>query len=162
MAEVFEFIEAAAMNDAEVALAVQQRQIHVLIDMSGWTLFPGMELLAMRPAPLVMHFHGYPGTMGAPFVDYLASDKITSPPDLISYYSEVAHAVFRSYLSQKLIYLADTYLVTDYRQSRREVLLQRGEPLVNRTDGSPMAWPTRAEFGIPDDAIVFGAWNVRK
>ena len=34
------------------AAAINAIAIHVLIDLSGWTIFPGVEVFAMRPAPL--------------------------------------------------------------------------------------------------------------
>jgi predicted O-linked N-acetylglucosamine transferase (SPINDLY family) len=34
------------------ALGINAREVHVLIDLSGWTIFPGVEVFAMKPAPL--------------------------------------------------------------------------------------------------------------
>jgi len=47
---------------------------------------------------------GYPGTSGAPFMDYLITDMVTSPIELASQYSE------------KLAYMPHTYFVGDHRQ----------------------------------------------
>lgn len=47
---------------------------------------------------------GYPGTSGAPFMDYIITDRITSPVSLASQYSE------------KLAYMPDTFFVGDHRQ----------------------------------------------
>lgn len=47
---------------------------------------------------------GYPGTSGAPFMDYIITDKVTSPIELASQYSE------------KLAYMPDTFFVGDHKQ----------------------------------------------
>lgn len=47
---------------------------------------------------------GYPGTSGAPFMDYIVTDRITSPLSLANQYSE------------KLAYMPDTFFVGDHRQ----------------------------------------------
>lgn len=45
---------------------------------------------------------GYPGTSGAPFMDYIISDKETSPVELAEQYSE------------KLAYMPNTFFIGDH------------------------------------------------
>ncbi len=47
---------------------------------------------------------GYPGTSGAPYMDYIITDKVTSPMELASQYSE------------KLAYMPHTYFIGDHKQ----------------------------------------------
>lgn len=47
---------------------------------------------------------GYPGTSGAPYMDYIITDKVTSPLELASQYSE------------KLAYMPHTYFIGDHKQ----------------------------------------------
>lgn len=47
---------------------------------------------------------GYPGTSGAPYMDYIITDKVTSPLELASQYSE------------KLAYMPYTYFIGDHKQ----------------------------------------------
>ena len=47
---------------------------------------------------------GYPGTSGAPFMDYIITDKQTSPLELASQYSE------------KLAYMPNTFFIGDHKQ----------------------------------------------
>ena len=45
---------------------------------------------------------GYPGTSGAPFMDYIVTDAVTSPVHLANLYSE------------KLAYMRDTFFIGDH------------------------------------------------
>ena len=47
---------------------------------------------------------GYPGTSGADYMDYIITDRVTSPLELADQYSE------------KLAYMRDTFFVGDHRQ----------------------------------------------
>jgi len=76
--------------------------IHVLINMNGYTKGARNELFALRPAPIQVMWLGYPGTSGASFMDYIITDRITSPVELASQYSE------------KLAYMPNTFFVGDH------------------------------------------------
>ncbi|XP_060873449.1 UDP-N-acetylglucosamine--peptide N-acetylglucosaminyltransferase 110 kDa subunit isoform X2 [Metopolophium dirhodum] len=78
--------------------------IHILVNMNGYTKGARNEIFALRPAPIQVMWLGYPGTSGAPFMDYLITDMVTSPIELASQYSE------------KLAYMPHTYFVGDHRQ----------------------------------------------
>jgi predicted O-linked N-acetylglucosamine transferase (SPINDLY family) len=54
--------------------------LDVLMDLGGYTKNTRMELLAHRLAPRQGHFLGYPGTTGAPFIDFFVADPVTVPP----------------------------------------------------------------------------------
>jgi predicted O-linked N-acetylglucosamine transferase (SPINDLY family) len=47
----------------------------------GHTADTRMSVLARRPAPLQMHYLGFPGSTGAEFVDYLITDSYITPPE---------------------------------------------------------------------------------
>lgn len=78
--------------------------INVLVNMNGYTKGARNEIFALRPAPIQVMWLGYPGTSGASFMDYLITDKITSPLELLPQYSE------------KLAYMPNTYFIGDHRQ----------------------------------------------
>ncbi|XP_022697467.1 UDP-N-acetylglucosamine--peptide N-acetylglucosaminyltransferase 110 kDa subunit-like isoform X2 [Varroa jacobsoni] len=78
--------------------------IHILVNMNGYTKGARNEIFALRPAPIQVMWLGYPGTSGASFMDYIITDKITSPIELASQYTE------------KLAYMADTFFVGDHKQ----------------------------------------------
>lgn len=77
--------------------------IHILVNMNGYTKGARNEIFALRPAPVQVMWLGYPGTSGASYMDYIVTDRITSPLDYAGQYSE------------KLAYLPDTFFVGDHR-----------------------------------------------
>jgi len=62
--------------------------IHILVNMNGYTKGARNEIFALKPAPIQVMWLGYPGTSGASFMDYILTDKVTSPPHTASQYSE--------------------------------------------------------------------------
>ena len=63
-------------------------EVDILVDLKGYTQFARSEILAHRPAPIQVNFIGYPGTMGADFIDYVIADPIVLPMDQQPYYDE--------------------------------------------------------------------------
>lgn len=75
--------------------------IDILVDLTGFTQTSRTGILALRPAPVQVNWLGFPGTMGAPFADYLISDAFISPSHEAADYAE------------HLIHLPDTYQPND-------------------------------------------------
>lgn len=75
------FVEARGLTSAELAQRIAADGIQVLIDLMGHTADSRMGVLARRPAPIQMHYLGFPGSTGAPFVDYIIADPMLLPPD---------------------------------------------------------------------------------
>ena len=86
-------------------------------------------ILAHRPAPIQVSYLGYPGTLGAGYVDYIVADPHVIPPEDRMHYSE------------KVVYLPDTYQVNDAQRR-----------IAERT-------PHRAELGLPENGFVFCCFN---
>jgi predicted O-linked N-acetylglucosamine transferase (SPINDLY family) len=66
-----DFIDVRNQSDQEVALAARNLQIDIAIDLKGFTQDGRPGIFALRCAPLQVSYLGYPGTMGAPYIDYL-------------------------------------------------------------------------------------------
>ncbi len=75
------FVEARGLTSAELAERIAADGIQILVDLMGHTADSRMAVLARRPAPVQMHYLGFPGSTGAPFVDYLIADPVLVPPD---------------------------------------------------------------------------------
>ncbi len=82
------FIDVAWDPDDVVVRRIQDDALDVLIDLKGYTMAARTAILARRPAPIQVNWLGYPGTMGAPFIDYLITDRFTVPPGREAEYSE--------------------------------------------------------------------------
>ena len=89
------------LSAEEGARLIAQEGVDILVDLKGYTQFSRPDILALRPAPVQVHYLGYPGTLGAPFIDYLISDEVVSPREQAMYYSEA------------LAYLPDSYQCND-------------------------------------------------
>jgi protein O-GlcNAc transferase len=100
----FTDIDTLAHRDA--AARIQADDIDILVDLKGHTHRARPKILAFRPAPVQVNYLGYPGTMGAPFIDYIIADDFIVPPERQMLFAE------------KLAYLPDCYQPND---TRREI-----------------------------------------
>ncbi|MEW6267028.1 MAG: tetratricopeptide repeat protein [Thermodesulfobacteriota bacterium] len=123
------FVDIAAMSDLEAARLIHERQVDILVDLKGHTRGGRLGIPALRPAPVQVHYLGYPGALGADFIDYLLADAVVTPPEHASFYTE------------KLVLLPGCYQINDHRQ-----------PV------SPRPF-RRSDFGLPEAAFVFCSFN---
>ncbi|AXK72568.1 UDP-N-acetylglucosamine-peptide N-acetylglucosaminyltransferase [Lysobacter sp. TY2-98] len=72
----------------DVAGAIREARIDVLFDLRGWGGGGAPEVLAMRPAPVQVNWLAYPGTSGAPWMDYALADRTVLPAALAPHFSE--------------------------------------------------------------------------
>nr|MBE5727425.1 super sex combs [Cucujiformia] len=99
------FIDLSRVScNGKAADRIYQDGIQVLVNMNGYTKGARNEIFALRPAPIQVMWLGYPGTSGASFMDYLITDAVTSPIELVSQYSE------------KLAYMID-FAIDTYRRA---------------------------------------------
>ena len=61
------------------ARRIASDRLDALIDLGGYVKNSCMGVMALRPAPVQGHFLGYPGTTGAPFIDFFIGDAFTIP-----------------------------------------------------------------------------------
>ncbi|MBK3774075.1 tetratricopeptide repeat protein [Azospirillum brasilense] len=123
------FVDLRDRSDRDAAQAIAADGIDILVDLKGYTAFARTAILAARPAPVQVNWLGYPGTMGADFIDVILADAVTIPPGEEEFYSE---AVVR---------LPHCYQPND-----------RHRAIAERT-------PTRADCGLPEDGFVFCCFN---
>lgn len=75
------WVDAAGMDDAALARHLHALQPHILIDLAGHSVGARPGVLARRPAPLQLHYLGYPNTLGLRTLDARIADHITDPPN---------------------------------------------------------------------------------
>ena len=80
--------DVSALPHAAIARRIREAGIDVLLDLRGWGGGGTPEVLAMRPAPVQANWLAYPGTSGAPWLDYVLADRFVLPPSLAPHFSE--------------------------------------------------------------------------
>ena len=124
------FIDAAALDADALANRIREQEIDILIDLNGHTRNARTELFARRPAPIQVNYLGYPGTMGADYIDYIIADPILVPAAAQADYAE------------KIVYLPHSYMPHD----------AASRPISDRSF-------ERADFGLPERGFVFCCFN---
>ena len=122
-------VDVAGKSNAEVATLIRRLEIDVAVDLMGYTGECRPGILALRPAPVQVNFLGFPGTMGASYVNYIIADPIVIPEEHKTHYSE------------SVVHLPDSYMPAD---SARRVSERK---------------PTRVEAGLPAEGFVFCSFN---
>ncbi len=123
------FLDVRSLTDRDIAQLSRSLQVDIAVDLKGFTRDHRAGIFAHRAAPIQASYVGYPGTMGAPWMDYLIADPTLIP------------ARSRHHYSEKIAYLPGTYQPNDARR-----------PIAATT-------PTRAAEGLPETAFVFCCFN---
>lgn len=97
------FHDFGRLNSDEIARRLREMEIDIAIDLSGHTGQARPAIFSHRPAPVQAGWLGYPGTMGAPFIDYLIADRIVAPLEDQPFYSERLVALPHSYFPTELL-----------------------------------------------------------
>jgi predicted O-linked N-acetylglucosamine transferase (SPINDLY family) len=82
------FTDIAWDPDDIAARHIREDALDVLVDLKGYTLGARTAILARRPCAVQINWLGYPGTMGAPFIDYVIADPVVIPRDAEADYRE--------------------------------------------------------------------------
>jgi protein O-GlcNAc transferase len=123
------FLDCRSLGDRDIANEINSAQIDVLVDLKGFTQDARTNIFAHRPAPVQVNYLGYPGTMGASYIDYIIGDNTVFEKSDEEFYSE------------KLVGLPHTYQPND----RKRMISKAG--------------PTRAECELPEAGLVFCCFN---
>jgi predicted O-linked N-acetylglucosamine transferase (SPINDLY family) len=82
------FVDVKDKSDKEIASLARQMHIDIAIDLAGFTGDARTNIFAMRAAPVQVNYLGYPGTMGANYIDYLIADRQLIPEESRTHYAE--------------------------------------------------------------------------
>jgi predicted O-linked N-acetylglucosamine transferase (SPINDLY family) len=123
------FIDASAMSDAETAAKLRDMEINIAVDLMGYTEGARPEIFRHRPAPIQVNYLGFPGTIGAEWLDYLIAERTIVPEEHLRFYSE------------HVAYLPGSYLTRDTSSKVSSVAV------------------TRAEERLPEHGFVFACFN---
>ena len=123
------FVDVRQRSDIEVATLAREMGIDIAVDLNGLTQNCRAKIFALRAAPIQVNYLGYPGTMGAPYMDYLIGDRSVIPRAQRVHYAE------------KIIYLPDSYIPFDSSYAISDKTF------------------TREELGLPTEGFVFCCFN---
>ena len=82
------FVDIRQASDADVAALARERGIDIAVDLKGNTFESRTGMFARGLAPVQISWLGYPGTMGADFLDYIIADARVIPADMRRFYDE--------------------------------------------------------------------------
>lgn len=123
------FLDVRHLPDKAVAMLARSLEIDIAVDLKGFTQESRTGIFSMRAAPLQVNYLGYPGTMGAEYIDYLIADSTLIPESHRNDYAE------------KIVYLPYSYQVNDTKR---------------RIAGKAFS---RRELGLADAGFVFCCFN---
>lgn len=123
------FRDVARISDEEAAAQIHADGIDLLVDLKGYTQENRVGIQALRPAPIVVSWLGYPGTLGDPrLADYIVGDRWVTPLESQGDYSEALALMPHCYQPND-----DSFV-----------------------PGPP---PSRASQGLPEEGVVFANFN---
>lgn len=118
-----------SMSDQQAAERIAADQLDILFDLKLYTGGGRPGIMAYRPAPLQVAYLGYPGSAANNDIDYIVSDRFVTPDSSTPFYPEA------------FCRLPHTYQCNDRKRSAAAQPANRGA------------------HGLPDDKVVFGAFN---
>jgi protein O-GlcNAc transferase len=129
VAAVEHLVPIHTLSDQQAAARIADDQLDILFDLKGYTGGGRAGILAYRPVSLQAAYLGYPGSAATTDIDYIVSDRFVTPDSSSAYYTE------------QFCRLPHSYQCND----RKRVIAP-----------APGA---RAQYGLPEDKVVFGAFN---
>lgn len=109
------FVDVRNLSHHAAAQRMASDAIDILVDLKGYTDGSRPEIMALRPAPIQVNYLGYPGTMGADFIDYIVADRTLIPEADMHGYAE------------KVVWMPASYQVNDRRQRIADTAMRRAE-----------------------------------
>ncbi|HEY4126057.1 MAG TPA: tetratricopeptide repeat protein, partial [Rhizomicrobium sp.] len=123
------FIDVGDKSDDAIATILRDMEADIAVDLMGYTGQCRTRIFAGHPVPLQVNYLGFPGTMGAPYIDYILADATIIPEEEQSHFTE------------RVAYLPHCYLPAD------------------RTRAIAESVPSRAEAGLPERGFIFASFN---
>ncbi|MBF0421030.1 MAG: tetratricopeptide repeat protein [Magnetococcales bacterium] len=123
------FLDVKDLADDAIAQRIREDGIQILVDLKGYTRDARPGILARRPVPVQINYLGFPGTMGASFMDYIVADSTVLPCEQESFFDE------------KPIRLPYGYQVNDTQRAIARIPL------------------SRSSLGLPEKGMVFCCFN---
>lgn len=124
-----EIIDISRLSASDAAALIKEYEVDILVNLNGFFGLGRQDVFSHKPAPIQVNYLGFPGTIGADYIDYIVADPIVIPPESSQFYHE------------KVAYLPNSYQANDDQRFISNVAL------------------TRQEFGLPECGFVFACFN---
>ncbi|KAF2971215.1 hypothetical protein GQX73_g2314 [Xylaria multiplex] len=151
----------------QIVQQIIKDNIHILVNLNGYTRGARNEVFAARPAPIQMSFMGFAGTLGAEWCDYLLADETAIPSSTLrplrsniglenlfrdEEFNETEDWVY----SENIVFCRDTFFCCDHAQS-----CEAEERTITWEDEQRRRWKMRRELfpNLSDDTVIMGNFN---
>ena len=124
-----EFFDVENYNPLEIAKIIYSHKADILLDVAAYTTFCRPQIFALKPAPIIINYCAFPGTVGSNVHDYIVSDQNSIPPENIKYFNE------------KIIFMPQTSYCYD-----------ESIPVYNKN-------LSKSDFNLPTDKILLCCFN---
>lgn len=104
-----EFVNLSTFSTQDSAQKIYSDRIDIMIDLAGYTIGHGANVLALQPAPIQVQWLGYPNTMGADFMQYYLADQTLITEEIAKFYTE------------KIVYLPHTFVASSLPISKQKL-----------------------------------------
>jgi protein O-GlcNAc transferase len=95
------FLPLQSLSDQDAAQLIEAQDIDILVNLNGYFGALRMGVFAHRPAPVQVNYLGFPGTLGADYMDYILAD------------SHVIADGEEKFFTEKVVRLPDSYQIND-------------------------------------------------
>jgi predicted O-linked N-acetylglucosamine transferase (SPINDLY family) len=173
------FHDASSWSVERLVNQIVEDNVHILVNLNGYTRGARNEVFAARPAPIHMSFMGFAGTLGAEWCDYVFADTISVPPDTLSPWrrnvdiddrlrpDSLAEDTEDWVYAENVIFARDTFFCVDHKQSAPDV--EKGPPNLEDPSKRRAAWEDEQESRwklrkelfptLSDSAVILGNFN---
>ncbi|ODA78476.1 hypothetical protein RJ55_05857 [Drechmeria coniospora] len=144
-----------------------QDQIHILVNLNGYTRGARNEIFAARPCPVQISFMGFAGSLGAEWCDYLLADKTAIPLCTLRPWRDnmTIEGVFHDnnegddggwMYSENIIFCRNSFFCCDHAQS-----CESHERRMSWDEEQRQRWAIRREIfpAVADDIVILGNFN---
>lgn len=126
---VYKFFDITSIKDSSAAKIIEDCELDILIDLTVIISRNRINILRAKPAKKIISYLGFPGTSGHTFYDYVLTDKVVTPEEHQSYYTE------------KFLYLPNCYQIND------------GVSNFDKTK------TTRSQHHLPENTYILSCFN---
>ncbi|PGH23241.1 hypothetical protein AJ80_02657 [Polytolypa hystricis UAMH7299] len=163
------FLDVSSWGVDRLVEQIVNDNIHILVNLNGYTRGARNEVFAARPAPIHMSFMGFAGTLGAEWCDYILADQLSIPPETLCPQRRNARLEDRLLeqdhaedaedwiYGEKIVFTRHTFFCCDHRQSAPDSKEQR----LTWDEEQSRRWKMRKQLfpDLRDDAIILGNFN---